>query len=221
MLEKVCRDINIKVNLYSYRKVPQQLRDLAAIKAKRFRRIGQLEVWECSWLKKGRGFNFSVESGKILVYQEHTYHVGKQSLKIAIRNLRRKILANTETQTRIRQVADLSGVKVSSLYSVADAVLSGDIQEFDALPISKSTSFRAGNCKPGTKEFVQANALESKKTLTIKEYRECDPLQYKSEYRAALLQAIKDGYEKGKVTIEQLQTIINRALPEVQLTTQQ
>jgi hypothetical protein len=194
---KVERDIFIEYNMFAYRKIPQVLRDQFVLEAKLFRRVGGLAIYDCKFLKKGRGFNFSIESGKIIVYNEFSYHVGKQSLKTAIRNLRKKIESE-------RLEDELSGeVSLARVRVVCDRILAGEITRFDHLPVTRAVSLRAGNCVPGTDEFIEANSLSGKK-ISIAEFRECNPLHYKMEYRLALVQAIKEAVLNGKVSYGEL-----------------
>ena len=206
--QKISRDIRVTTNLIRYIKIEQPLKELCVVRATLFRRIGAIKIYDCQWITKGQGYgNFSIKTGKIILNGEVTYHVGKKSLKAAIRALRRKLLA----ESAMGDLRDLSGVSISNLSMVVDKIIQGEITDFDNVKITRQTSFRAGNCKPGTHEFIEANALDETLALTIAEYRNCSPLQYRNEYRAAILQGIKEAYSRGKLPLAKIQSALNQA----------
>ncbi len=178
--------------------------------------VGDIEIYRACWLKKGRGYEHSVNEGYILKCGDVCYHLDKgKSLKRAIQNLRNKIIR----QRVLATIPMFSGdVKFTDIKKLLEKVDSGVISIFDNLRVYRSRSIGAGNCVPGTDEFIDVHGFSGKKGgITLREFCESRILdnQYWSEKMATIGETIKKGYEQGKIDLDDLKVLAGEHMPEL------
>jgi len=178
--------------------------------------VGDIEIYRACWLKRGRGYNRSVVEGYILRSGETCYHIEKgKSLKRAISNLRNKLIRQRVLST----IPMFSGeVKFTEVKALLEKIDSGEISIFDNLRVYRSRSITAGNCVPGTDEFLEVHNLKGKKGgVSLREFCESRLLdnRYWSEKMATIGETIKKGYEQGKVDLRDLKKLASQYLPNI------
>ena len=122
-------------------------------------RQGDVDTYPCTWLRRGNGLAVRAESGWIARDRATgaTYHlVGGTSAKAAAA-LRRKAKIQAGTAERRARLARL-----------VDQLARQDVSEYGAVEVTRADSLRAGNCVPGTDEFINT-CFPNRKSATIAE----------------------------------------------------
>lgn len=124
-----------------------------------------IEVFRSSWVRQGRGYDLHCESGCIARHVHPfggavtTYHSPKGDPKAAVAGLRRKmtaqaIPADVQTERARQTAAKRTERQARQLGRLVERVVSWDLGEIRHVVVSRADSIRAGNCEPGTDQFI-------------------------------------------------------------------
>jgi len=102
-------------------------------------------VHKAIWLKKGRGFNWTTQSGYIARVDNLSFHA--TTAKKAVNGLHKKIQINRLATASIEEIIEKARKSTTVL--------------------TASDSYKAGNCKPGTLEFCQRYGIDIKDRLPL------------------------------------------------------
>ena len=181
------------------------------LKCKLRKTIGTIEIYDAIWLKKSRGFDRDIKKGFILKSKETdvTYHLESgKNLRKGIRQLQRKIEKSEVLNTKI----NLAGNQVNNILSKIAKIENGEITDFDNIKVYRKNSIDAGNCVPGTNEFIHVHGLSGKKGgITLRDFCNCKTLDnvYRHEKRLTILETIKKAFFSDRLNSDQIRTLLN------------
>jgi hypothetical protein len=137
--------------------------------AGRVRRIDGIEVYPAAWVRQGRGFAIRPETGRIAFHRVSgtAYHLPGGTRHEAVSRLRRKLhvqsIPQEQKDARRRQRAQVRRARFERLVR---RLASHDIADIDEVVVTRQDSLRAGNCEPGTDQFIET-FFPDRRTATI------------------------------------------------------
>jgi hypothetical protein len=137
----------------------------------RLRRDDRLEVYPASWIRQSKGLTIRQESGWIAYHRESgtAYHLSGGSATEAVAGLRRKLRnqaipqeeKNARRQQRARE-------RTERFERLLQRLARHDFQAVGDVIVTREDSLRAGNCVPGTDEFID-KFFPNRQSATIEE----------------------------------------------------
>lgn len=126
-------------------------------------------IYQASWIRQGRGLSISAEHGWIAVDGENSFH-STQSAKAATAGLRRKIHAQSISQEeRDARRAKRQAASEARKRRIAERLIARlakyDLSDIGHVIVTREDSLRAGNCEPGTDQFVEKISLGESATI--------------------------------------------------------
>lgn len=121
-----------------------------------------IEVFRATWIRQGRGLEVKTQSGAIARHTASgtTYHSAHSDPKKAVAGLKRKLTAQgvpEEVRDARRQAAAVKRAadRASQLSRLIDRIRQWDFAEIQHVTVDRRDSLSAGNCEPGTDEFIE------------------------------------------------------------------
>lgn len=116
-------------------------------------------LWQASWVRQGRGYDVSIESGFIFRDEEGNFCYGKtaQSAKAVATRRRKAKSAEERMGDRLRNILTASELT----------------KQFGDIVVRRSDSIRAGNCKEGTDNWIAVH-FPDRASATVREILEVD-----------------------------------------------
>lgn len=126
-------------------------------------------VYLASWIRQGRGLAIYAEHGWIAVDGDHSFHSTK-SAKAATAGLRRKINAQSIPQDELdARRAKRQEASESRKRRIAERLIARlakyDLSDIGHVVVHRDDSLKAGNCEPGTDQFVAKIGLGESATI--------------------------------------------------------
>jgi hypothetical protein len=118
---------------------------------------GECESYAASWVRQGRGLSVRAESGWIALHRPSgtTYHAPDGDADGAVAALRRKMrsqaIPQEEKDERRRRIQEARRARLERL---AGQLTRHDLDEVGHVVVTRQDSLKAGNCLPGTDEFI-------------------------------------------------------------------
>ena len=120
-------------------------------------RHAEIEVYRATWIRQGQGLSIRPESGWIAFHRPSltTYHLPGGDAAVAVAALRRKLRKQAipqeekDERRRLRQEA-----RRARLERLTERLTRHDISDVAEVVVTRQDSLRAGNCEPGTDEFI-------------------------------------------------------------------
>jgi hypothetical protein len=123
------------------------------------------EVYRAAWVRQGRGYELHSETGWIAYHRPSgtAYHSpgdwSQNGTTRAVRGLRRKlkaqaIPASIREAARTERIRKRDERRAGRLARLTEQLLRRDFTEFEEVRVTRQDSLRAGNCVPGTDQFI-------------------------------------------------------------------
>jgi hypothetical protein len=123
---------------------------------------GEITVYRAAWIRQRAGFNIAPETGFLAFHAPSgtAYHATDSTPEKALANLRRKLKAQAipaDVRAGKRAEADRKRAerRAAQLNRLAGQLSRLDIAEVGHVRIARQDSLKAGNCTPGTDEFIE------------------------------------------------------------------
>jgi len=120
-------------------------------------RAGEIEAYPATWVRQGRGLSVRAESVWIALHRPSgtTYHVPGGDAARAVAALRRKMrsqaIPQEEKDERSRRSQEARQARLERLVG---KLTRHDLSDVTDVVVTRADSLRAGNCEPGTDEFI-------------------------------------------------------------------
>jgi hypothetical protein len=130
-----------------------------------------LEVYPASWIRQSKGLTIRQESGWIAYHRESgtAYHLSGGSATEAVaglcRKLRNQAIPQEEKNARRQQRAR---ERTERFEQLLQRLARHDFQGVGDVIVTREDSLRAGNCVPGTDEFID-KFFPNRQSATIEE----------------------------------------------------
>jgi hypothetical protein len=117
-------------------------------------------VYEACWVRQGRGFGLEKERGYIATDRQGNYYHSTTSAEAAERGLRRKLAAQARSPEQVAAIRDerkrkAEERKAYQINNLINRMHRYDLKDIGHVVVGRDDSLRAGNCIPGTDEFIQ------------------------------------------------------------------
>ena len=118
---------------------------------------GDVEAYPASWVRRGRGLSVRAETGWIAYHRPSGtgYHLPAGDAVAAATALRRKMrnqaIPQIEKDERRRRRVE---AHLDRLQRLAEKLARHDLAEVGGVVVTRRDSIKAGNCEPGTDEFI-------------------------------------------------------------------
>jgi hypothetical protein len=127
---------------------------------------GRFDVYEASWVRQGRGVNIYSESGMMVVdtingfemsagnrvYHTTTAKSATAAIAAYRRHNSREAITDEQRSERQRRRQASRQVAFTKLY---DKIARWDIDDIKDVEVIRGDSLKAGNCVPGTDQFIE------------------------------------------------------------------
>jgi hypothetical protein len=121
------------------------------------RRHAEIEAYNATWIRQGQGLSIRPESGWIAYHRPSgtSYHLPGGDAAVAVAALRRKLRRQAipqeqkDERRRLRHEA-----RRARLERLTERLAHHDISDVAEVVVTREDSLRAGNCEPGTDEFI-------------------------------------------------------------------
>lgn len=198
--QKIENDIYISLPFSKFRRVPDFLKSQNFLAAKLRKTLdGDVKIYDTVWLKRGRGFNCSIEKCRILTHEEQVYHCSpKETLEQSLRRF-----AHRRNREAISDILP-EYVNMADAVAFLKEVEKGKNTQFDSIKVRRTDSIRAGNCIPGTQEFIAVHQLKARREMSLREFCEQRELndKYYNEKLRTIAYALKRAYIENKITTD-------------------
>ena len=125
--------------------------------ARKLRQDGDITAYAASWVRQGVGLSIRIESGVIAfdTLSSTAFHLADGDAAGAIAGLRRKLrnlaVPQQEKDDRLRLKQE---ARQASLERLMSKLARHDLDDVGHVVVTRADSLRAGNCVPGTDQFI-------------------------------------------------------------------
>lgn len=134
-------------------------------------KAGEIDAYPATWVRQGRGLSIRPETGWIALHRPSrtAYHLAGGDAGKAVAALRRKLrnqaIPQEEKDERRRRIREARQARLERLVG---KLARHDLADVGHIVVTRNDSLRAGNCEPGTDQFIDT-FFPNKSSATIAE----------------------------------------------------